>query len=485
MAVTARKVLLPRLEVTELAQPTDEHAVQVALPEGSFIEAYYVRLKQHGGNEERWNRNQQWMGSRFNLFPVVLDATGAPWAEANIYLLARVENSLSPVMSTYASIADALAAYRRFLDETGIDWMHFPANKLSRPTYRYRGYLRLGVAAGEIEATTAKRRMSAVISFYTWLKEEGTLVPEHAPWKESDRYIELIDGHGFKFSKRVTTTDISIHVPRQNDPYTGTIDDGGKLRPLAQEEQGWLMDALLSLGNTEMTLIHLFGLLTGARIQTILTFRVRHAMLELDDHVPAELRFPVGPGTGIDTKHDKQMVLHIPIWFYQMLRTYAYSERARQRRCRAEGGDTEDQYLFLSIRGAPLYQSKVEAQTFDDSNDLRHAKAGQGVRQFITERVIPFIRDKNNASGFHYQFHDIRASFGMNLTDFQLGLVANGEITLHQAREFVKTRMCHESSATTDRYLQYRNNLKLVRAIGADYDSHLRQLAERALGNMR
>ncbi|MBK0413128.1 hypothetical protein JD974_01795 [Chromobacterium haemolyticum] len=327
--------------------------------------------------------------------------------------------------------------------------------------------------------------MSSIISFYTWLRDEGVLVPAHVPWKGSDRYIELKDMHGFKYSKRVITTDVSIRVPKQDDPYAGTIDDGGKLRPLAHEEQGWLMDALISLGNTEMTLIHLFGLLTGARIQTILTFRVRHALVELDDPPPPELRFPVGPGTGIDTKNDKQLVLHIPVWFYQMLRTYAYSERAHRRRCRADGGDSEDQYLFLSVRGTPLYQCKADSQTFDDTNNLRHAKAGQGVRQFMTERVIPLIREKYGASSFHYRFHDTRASFGMNLTDAQLGLVAKGESTLHQAREFVKARMCHESSATTDRYLQYRNNLKLIRAVSANYNEHLRLLAECVLVNVQ
>lgn len=482
MAKSARKILLPTLVLTELAKATDGEATKVELPEGAPSKAYFIRPKQEEiGFSKRLKGGPQQTGFQFNLYPVVLDAEGVPWAEANIYLLSRVVDSLVPVMSTYSSIADDLAAYRRFLDETGINWMDFPAHKLSRPTYRYSGHLKLAIAAGEVASSTAKRRMSSVVSFYTWLRNEGVLVPAHSPWKESDRYIDLKDVHGFKFSKRVTTTDVSIRVPRQADPYDGTIDDGGTLCPLSQEEQGWLMDALISLGNTEMTLIHLFGLLTGARIQTILTFRVRHVLVELDDPVPLELRFPVGPGTGIDTKNDKQLVLHIPIWFYQMLRTYVHSERARRRRCRALGGDTEDQYLFLSARGAPLYQSKAESQSFDDSKNLRHAKAGQGIRQFMTERVIPFIREKYDAPGFHYRFHDTRASFGMNLTDAQLGLVAKGEVTLHEAREFVKTRMCHESSATTDRYLQYRNNLKLVRAVGAAYDNHLRQLAERAL----
>ena len=482
MTKSARKILLPSFVITELASPTDENAIRVKLPTGSHDEAYFIRPKQDDiGNGEHPDINSRGYG--FNLFPIVLDAIGAPWAEANIYLLNRIENSLSQNMSTYASIADSLTAYRYYLDETGIDWINFPAKKLSRPTYRYRGYLKLKIAIGEIAGTTAQRRMSAIISFYTWLEKEGVLSPAHAPWKASDQYIDIIDSHGFKLTKVVTTTDLSIKVAKEYDPYEETINDGGKLHPLTKVEQGWLVDALLALGNTEMTLIHLFALLTGARIQTILTFRVQHILLKVDNPNLTEIRIPAGPGTSIDTKNNKRIVLHIPVWFYEMLRTYALSERALIRRSMAKGGDNQNQYLFLSIRGTPLYQAKAETQLFNVSNTLRHAKTGQGVRQFIKERVIPFVRIKFNSSNFHYQFHDTRASFGMNLTDAQLGQVSKGEINLHQAREFVKIRMCHESSATTDKYLKYRNNLKLVRAVSADYDNHLHELVKQIIGN--
>jgi hypothetical protein len=189
----------------------------------------------------------------------------------------------------------------------------------------------------------------------------------------------------------------------------------------------------------------------------------------------------VGPGTGIDTKFDKKLVLHIPVWFYRRLQIYALSERAKKRRIHAKGGDTEEQYLFLSQRGNPLYQNKREAQEFDAANVLRHKKAGQGVRQFITERVIPFIRKKYKTKDFHYRFHDTRATAGMNWTDHQLALVQQGKTTLHEAREFVKTRMGHESSVVTDRYLQFRQNLKLVRWAEQSHETHLQQLARKAI----
>ncbi len=478
---TARKLLLPRFELTELSNELDPAATKVEV----LGETYYVRPKMVPDEGKRRDGKPRWVKHQFNLYPVVLDADGVPWAEANVYLLSRLEASPYPVMSTYAGVADDLAAYRRFLDENDIDWLAFPAQKLTRPTYRFNGHLKFAISAGETGAATARRRMSTVVNFYRWLGNEGMFTPVHPAWKESDHYVQFQDSRGFSQAKKVTTTDLHVKVPKQYDPYDGRIDDGGKLRPLHLQEQEWLLDALVSLGNPEMTLIHLFSLLTGARIQTTLTLRVRHALLHVDTGATGELRFPVGPGTGVDTKNDKQMVLHIPVWFYQMLQTYALSERAAHRRARATGGSSEDQYLFLSQRGAPLYQSKLDAQAFDRANELRHQKVGQGVRQFITERVIPFIRKKYSAPTFTYQFHDTRATAGMNWTDRQLLLVSQGQATLHEAREFVRVRMGHQSSAMTDRYLKYRQNLKLVRWVVEEHESHLKTLSARAMEGLQ
>jgi integrase len=385
-------------------------------------------------------------------------------------------------MTTYSSIADDLAAFWKFLDEFNIDWMAFPEQKLLRPTYRFNSHLKHSVANGEIAPTTAKRHMSTVIRFYRWLVREGLLVLEYEPWKEADRYVQFTDSRGFHQIKRVTSTDLSVHVPQQQDPYNGTLDDGGKLRPLTLTEQEWLIDALNNIGNTEMTLIHLFSLLTGARIQTILTFRVRHIELNLEDVTMLDIRFPVGPGTGIDTKFDKRMVLHIPAWFYRQLQIYVRSERAKKRRLRALGGDIPNQYLFLSQRGAPLYEGKDSVQNFNDHLQLRHMKTGQAVRQFIRAEVVPYIRIKYKVPKFSYRFHDLRATAGMNWSDHQLKLVEEGKSTLYATREFVKNRMGHASSAVTDRYLQYRDNLKLVRWAEESHETHLQLLAKKIFG---
>lgn len=475
MNVLARKLVLPRFIVTELAEESDGAAEKIVI---SPSDIYFARPKMVPGESGRRDGKPNWVPSQFNLYPVILCADGAPWPEANMWILSSLENKVMPNMASFTSISDDLTAYLIFVEEHRIDWLNFPSQKLVRPTYRFNGHLKHLIQNQEISAGTARRRMSAVIRFYRWLMEEGVFSPKHSPWKESDRFVQFKGSYGASTYKTVKTTDVSIRVARQDDPYDGRIDDGGKLRPLPQEEQEWLMDALVSLGNTEMKLIHLFGLVTGARIQTILTFRIRDVLKEYQSNLQNFLRYPVGPGTGIDTKYDKKLVLHIPIWFYEMLHTYAMSDRAIKRRLRAFGGDTYEQYLFLSIRGAPLYSARQ--QLVGKPNALRHSKVGQGVRQYMTDYIIPFINKKYDAR-FNYQFHDTRATFGMNLVDDRIRLVEERKTTLKEVMFFVQTRMGHTSLATTERYLNYRSRLKMAHAVQDGWEARLEQMARRGM----
>lgn len=462
-----KKLLLPHLKLTKVAKETESGVTAVNIPNSAL--SYYTKPDTSFNNS-------------FNLFPIVLDNNGVPWAESVIYILSRIKDTMNPVMGTYASIAEDLAVYRRFLDESGLDWTSFPSQKLMRPTYRFNGHLKLLISSGEIALSTAKRTMGTVIAFYRWIQEEKLLNIDNPPWKETDQYIEVKNAQGFSNLKKINSTDLNIPIKSQNDPYGETIEDGGQLRPLPIQEQKWLIDALDSLGNTEMKLIHLFSLLTGARIQTALTLRVKHVLLDLENHGSNEIRLPVGPGTGIDIKKDKKMILHIPKWFYAQLQTYSHSDRAKRRRLKAQGGDNENQYLFLSVRAVPLYEDKATKQNYNPNNTLRHNKVGQGVRQFIIEKVIPLIREKHNVPNFHYRFHDLRATAGMNWTDYGLSLVEQKKLNLREVREFVKTRMGHESAAVTDRYLQYRQHQQLTKEVTIGYEDWIKMLSTKKVG---
>ncbi|RAS17032.1 site-specific integrase [Paraburkholderia bryophila] len=477
--LTGTKAVIPAFIMTETCGEHDPGAIRrIIAAVGEQPEQCYFIRSVTAEVESGRKTPARWVRQEFNWLPLVLDRDGQPWDAAVIYIVSRLQGQVAPNMMTFHGVADDLSAFLAFLEEHEIDFTDIPQHKLRRPTYRFNGYLKNLVFDGRIAATTAKRRMGAVIAFYRWLVAEGLVTLNHPLWQERDQYLSFKDARGFSVRTVVTTTDVSIKTPKQSDPYAGTINDGGKLRPLPIHEQKWLIEALVHLGNVEMTLIHAFMLVTGARIQTALTLRVRHVKSDIPPGV-GEFRFLVGPGTGVDTKYDKRMALHIPRWLYERLRIYAHSERARKRRTRTEGGDTDDQYLFLTQQGHPYYQHKGETRAFNPAVTVRHQKKGQTVRTFIADHVIPYIRKHHDAE-FRYQVHDLRATYGMNMTDIQIAMVQRGKVTLAQAREFVKIRMGHESGATTDLYLDYRRSLKMVYETVDAHEQYYRDLIEKA-----
>ncbi len=482
-----RKVILPVFQLSELTTEGDQQALKRVINQGKGHPAltYYYRfvLDEQAGR-----------GFNYNLFPVVLDREGVPWPLGTLYILSQLEAETYPVMTTYQSKADDLGAYKEWLDtqDRPDDLMYqFPKIKLRRPTYRYRGHLQQQIQACEIAPATARRRMGTVVSFYRWLIDNNYFQPECPPWEEKQFQLAFKTTEGRTISKRVISTDVSIRTPKSEDPFAGTIQDGGKLRPLTGKEQNWILEATKAKGNTECYLFQLFMLATGARIQTVGTLRLRHFMQPIPHYSKALtgegeiFKLKAGPGTGIDTKNDKNGVLQVPRPIYELLHTYAISDRAKVRRGRfvVKQGEHPDPYLFLTQQGNPYYMAKAEALRFNPELDRRHEKAGQPVRQFLKEQVIPYVREHHDKN-FHYRIHDLRASFGMNMTELLMKLVQSETITLHRARMTVKDLLWHESLATTDLYLNYRNQLDAIYEAVNGYGNQLREWTERAMKGM-
>jgi hypothetical protein len=389
-----------------------------------------------------------------------------------------MESKSSPNMLTFANIADDLVAFRRYLDDECVDWLVFPVNKRQRPTYRYSASIRLAVQAGELSPGVARRRVGAVVRFYRWLMTEAGFRPANAPWVESERFIALKDQKGFSSVIEVKTTDLSISGRRAEDPWDDHIQDGGRLRPLPSSEQSVLLESLAALGNTEMTLIHLFALLTGARIQTVLTVRAKHVMREPGEFHGDDIRLACGPGTGIDTKGGVKGVLHLPRGFYERLYIYMHSDRARKRRRLADGDDHPDQPLFLSHRGAPLYEDHTSRSPVSTGPRVRrHVKTGQAVRQFIRDELLPIMRALLGNPRYEFSFHDLRATFGLNMVD---SMTANGT-KYTRALDQLRQLMWHVQPSTSERYLAYRDNRKLFDAVQDDWGAHLSTLVTRTL----
>lgn len=482
-----RKILLPVFQLSELASQGDPHGIERTINQGKGCPPLTYRYRFVWDEEEG-------RGYNYNLLPVVLDRQSVPWAPGMLFILSQLEGETQPIMSTIHSCAVDLGAFKEWLDsQSNPDELlfNFPRQKLQRTTYRFRGFLDRQFQAREISKRTANRRIGTLVSFYRWLISNNFFTPEYPPWEEKYYQISATTANGRKLLKQVVGTDLSLPAPKAEDTFDGTIQDGGKLRPLNGKEQDWLLEAAESKGNSECLLIQLFMLSTGARIESACTLRLRHFLIPAPRYSKSltnegeVYRLRAGPGTGIETKDSKSGTFQVPRPLYELFHTYALSKRAELRRKRhvAKYGEHSDIYLFITQQGSPYYVAKTEAMQFNPDFTRRYLKNGQPIRQFIKDHAIPYVRE-NHEESFSYRPHDLRASFGMNMTEVIMKQVEEGKITLHKARLIVKDLMWHESLVTTDLYLNYKKNIEVFyRAING-YGEHLQRWTDRAMNGL-
>lgn len=465
----ARKYSLPRLSLTELCEPDERGAVAVVIsPSETTGGATYYHRPVIDPDGKRSDGKPAWVPHQVDHYPLVLNSDGSLWTEANLYILESVLSQPAAKMVTWTNVALDLAAFRRWLDEYGVDWTDFSVpNKLRKPTSRYNAWLNRLVQVGG-SAAYRRRQQNSVLNFYRWAIQNG-LSPQHAPWHERDAYINYTGDYGQQRSKRVVVTDLKIWGGVQDNPYSDCIDDGEKLRPLPMVEQEWLLEALNVMKNREARLMHLIALVTGARIQTVCTIRVRHVTPELGESVDV-LRLKVGAGTGIDTKRNKQFTLQLPSWLYQELHNYAHSPHAIRRRQRAAGGDIPDQYLFLTQQAEPYY----DARHPPSGRVSRKPATGDSLRSYIRLIIAHVRKQHGEAANWRYRFHDLRATAGMNALE---DMIRRG-IPVGEACNFLMGFMAHNSLETTMRYLNYKGRSAIVRAANDGYGEYLRSLAQ-------
>jgi len=413
-------------------------------------------------------------------FPVLIQSNGEPWGIGNLYLTTKLQREIDYEPRTFRGIADHLLDYLRFLEEESLDYLHFPTNDRLKVTYRYRQRLIDFSSSGQLSSSTASARINAVINFYRgvvhWNLVDDIQI-ENVAFTEIKKYISVTTAHGTPKSLRINSHNLAIQSPK-NQLQAEYINDGGTLRPLSFEEQSNMLDALLE-SPREYQLMLYFSLFTGARIQTVGTLRIRHLDGALDSS--GHLRVPIGAGTQIDTKRGKRMTLLVPAWLVKDLRIYVNSKEAKKRRARSYYGDSAENYVFLSNSGAPYYTSKQEilersrARTNEHDAAIFRTKSpitqdGGSLRKHIREMLLPRIR-REIPNFQDFTFHELRATFGMNLLESQLRQL--GEQGITAGLEYVRQRMGHANVKTTMQYLQYKSRLKWKQSIQHEFESKL------------
>jgi len=407
----------------------------------------------------------------FLHYPLLINNDGSLWKHGNLYLLSKLKAYTKPSSKTLDSIAIDLKNFKEWCDAEDVDYLKTP-RKVLRPTYMYRGHLQELLRDGKISANTVKRRISAVVGFYRYLIEVENIKFKFPLWEAGITSITYQDRQGFSQSKQVNTTDVGKVVATSNpDLFDDAIEDGGRLHPIPQEKQKILFRTLKEIGNTEMTLGFLIALTTGARMQTVYTLRRKH-FARVPDKEETEIKIRVGYGTHCDTKFQKQHTLLVPKWVYDKVRIYLNSPRAFKRLEKAKHifDSNELQYAFLNRSGVPYYTS-----TDDLYRKLyRDAPNGNAVRQFIHTTIRKELAKKGEKLDF--SFHDLRASFGMNLFDKLMPIVKNKEIELTRLLIEIKERMGHSSLTTTEKYLNFRDRHKIKEQAQDNYETYLRGL---------
>ncbi len=426
--------------------------------------------------------DDDFVDDEYNHFPFVLEADGSLWVHANLFLLEQLRSVKHVPSKTLESKAVDLVMFRRWLDNEDVSYLEFNKKIMARPTYRFCAHLHDQIRESQMTVNTARRRMGTVQMFYRWLKNVHGVEFENPLWREKEVFISFKDDRGYAQSKKQVSTDLAFKQTKHRHDYSESILDGGSLRPLSQEEQYAVIDALMKIGNTEMTLSFLIALTTGARLQTVFTLRRHHFQNSVTGTVN-EIRINTGYGTSIDTKNSKNTVLHIPIWLYQRVQIYTKSKRATKRHelsphvYESEG----DQYIFLTRTGKPYYMANADPFI----TLYRHPPRGISVNAFIRQQLIP----KLNASGHNFtiRFHDLRATFGMNLLEEAISTVKDArggaEIkftsdNLWTALMTVQRRMGHNSITTTERYLNYRKHFSVALSVQSEFEMHLMNVAE-------
>ena len=389
------------------------------------------RLQSNPIHPEIQNGVVEWITSKnirsIKKLPLIFWKSGDQWDEVNLWALEKARNG-DVKLKTINTQMEHLHKYANWLEETQIDWRHFPQKKAERVLVLWRGFLVDLRDRGGLGASTTTARMNAVIQFYRYADAHGFICHGSGMWEEKTVSIKYYDSIGFKRTLQRITTDISI----PNRARQGIrLEDG--LLPIRSEDMTALLQFTAEHATPELYLMLLTGFYTGARLSTITTLRTHSLDQALPD--PQNQGFwliPIGAGTGISTKFDVSGDLMIHESVMKSLRAYLTSSQRLDRAIKAPKENRS--LLFLTRNGNPYTPNAVDGQMVR----LRREGLDAGLKFLV-----------------NFKFHQTRATFGTWLMSICLGVTS-----AKAAIEFVKRAMHHKHEATTFGYITFLENTK-------------------------
>lgn len=355
--------------------------------------------------------------------PQIFWDDGEPWHEANHWALTKATRTAGGHIKTVTSLMKHLAAYASWLEQTELDWRHFPVRKEDRAIVQYRGHLIAQRSRMSLAPSTASARMAATIQFYRHALSNSFVERSSPLWQDRRVVTAYYDAAGFKRHFERTVSELAIPNKQRHGIR---LEDG--LTPLTAQDASTLLEFTGRQSLRELNLMLSLGILTGARIETIATLGVANIeAVYRDPQTPDTFLLRVGPGTGVKTKYDVSGNLMVPRFLVDELKQYAYSMKRLRRQALATVEARG--LLFLTSQGNPYRSSSLTRLM----TDLRRRGKAAGLRFIDT-----------------FKFHQTRATFGTYLMGVALE-VADSKTAV----AFVRNAMLHKDDKTTLGYIRF------------------------------
>lgn len=421
--------------------------------------------------------------SVFNL-PFLFRRNGAPWVEANSFLLDVVKNKHAHNRPTDDAQrkASRLLDYLIFTEDNGIDWLDFSARRITqRPTYRYHLHL-MGMSTRG--AQVANQYTGVVYQFYKFVSRYWH--PIDIERVDTVQQIRIFVENAYGQSRQIT-----VEKRSQTQTYNktrvipmGFVDDEGEcLRPLTNLELASLVDVINSDGwDAQERLVILFALMTGARKQTVLTLRVKHIEALMKGPLQPEGTYilKAGPGTGIDTKNSKSQTLYVPKDLAEDLLTYVRSPFAKSRRNRFSQGYAAsypnlepiaqgDEYVFLSERANCYYMAESDPRYRFVKTPPMGAVADTLKKKLMRSVSAEFPPD--------FTYHWLRATFAYQLYQRLVPRLEDRRLLPGEEISIIQARLHHERRETTENYLKLFTMIPEKLKAQEDYEGALFEMS--------
>lgn len=404
----------------------------------------------------------------YNHFPALIHVEdGSPWPLGNLYLSKLAFEYKPTSRPTLKKIALSLVDFVNTLIDEELDMFTFPKPKARRPTYAYSQQLGAETLLNPDTSETSNQHISKVENFYRWLNKSRGLKPENPMWKESTKNLQYHDDQGFTRLKEYITTDLRLIGKRK-------ASKSQKLEAYNAHEQTEIIDALLALNNTEMTLVFLTAILAGPRMQSILT---TPRSIFKDDATGEYLRMNIGYGTPIDSKYNRKNCIYIPRFLKEMVLIYLQSERYKLRNSKSPLANSNDNYVYLTKTGRPYYSRRNDPY----QQNYKNPQEGGAIHSFIRNQLQP--RLILQGSKVKVRFHNLRATFANNLACSLLERYEKNELTMTQVLTTVCDRLGQKKIVTTERYLEGIKKSKIDALTQDKWERHLEERIRRSFGD--